>query len=275
MVVSDDSKSSPDPEQAGTWPEFTEKLRELHVWCGKPKYATLSKTSGLAPSAISNLIGKNPLGRPPQAAALRLVEACLIHGGSTPAAVQEQSRRWQDAWKALAAEEQEQEPGTAPAVAETRRRRPWIAITVAVVVVAGVGAGAWALSRSSDEPPPAPTPTAAQDAEGCVDKDLSIKDDRTKQTWQGLFECSNTPGSDVYERAGAGEAIGRLESNPSWFVCWTRGERHRGGNDVWYYTQGDYALAKKELKAWGFIPAVNVHTETDPDPNITRECAFD
>jgi len=267
---SDDPKSSPDPGQAGTWPEFTEKLRELHVWCGRPKYVTLSKTSGLAPSAISNLIGRNPLSRPPEGAALRLVEACLTYGGNTPKAVQERSRRWREAWKALEAGE----PVTAPAVAETRRGRHWIAVTAGLVVVAGACTGAWALSRVSNDPGAGPATAGGVSTARCVDKASSIRDDRMKRTWEGLFECSNVSGANVYERAGQGEVVGRLDSNPSWFVCWARGERHRGGNDIWYYTQGDHSLARKELKAWGFIPAVNVHTGADPDPGITRECVF-
>ncbi len=272
MVVSTDLQSPPDPEQARTWPGFTEKLRELHVWCGRPKYATLSKVSGLAPSAISNLIGKNPLSRPPEAATLRFVEACLTCGGRTPKEVREQSRRWQDTWTALAVDE----PGTAPTAApEHVTGRRWISIIVAGAVVAGLGAGAWALSRPSSGSRAVAVPTGGgSSAARCTYKASSIKDERTGQTWRGLFECPNTPGPDVYEWAREGEVIGHLESNPSWFVCWVRGEPHRGGNDIWYYTQGDQSAAKKELQAWGFLPAVNVDTKTDPDPAVTRQCTF-
>ncbi|MFC6083458.1 hypothetical protein [Sphaerisporangium aureirubrum] len=289
MVVSDDPKSAPAPETAASWPEFTERLRELHTWCGKPKYATLSKASGLAPSAISNLIGRNPLSRPPEAATLRLVEACLIYQGATAKAVQEQSRRWQSALRTLAAADGgtaagaedgpvpvAEDGGGAVLVPGEPGRRSWLFVVATVVVVTGIGAAAWAMSRSTLAPDPGARPTIGSPsaAASCLRKDTSIKDERTGQTWRGLFECENIPGSEVFEWARSGEVVGRLESNPSWFVCWMRGERHSGGNDIWYYTQGDYSAGKKHLEAWGFVPADKVRTISDPDPAVTRRCEF-
>jgi hypothetical protein len=241
----------------------------------------LSKASGLAPSAISNLIGRNPLSRPPEAATLRLVEACLTYRGVTPRAVQEQTRRWHAAFKTLsavdgatvrvAADDQE-----TASVAREPRRRSWLFVIATVVVGTGIVAGAWAMSRASSTPDPGTRPTTAgSGAAKCERKVTSIKDERTGQIWRGLYECENTPGSEVYEWARQGEVVGHLESNPSWFVCWTRGARHGGGNDVWYYTQGDHSAGKKHLKAWGFVPAERVITLTDPDPGVTRRCEFD
>ena len=43
-----------------------------------------------------------------------------------------------------------------------------------------------------------------------------------------------------------------------------RHEPHRGGNSVWYWTQGD------DNGNWGFVPAAVVHTKTDPAPGLIK-----
>ncbi|GIH29749.1 hypothetical protein Aph01nite_80590 [Acrocarpospora phusangensis] len=269
MAVSDDSPP-PTPEGVPGWPEFTERLRELHAWCGRPKYATLSKSSGLAPSAISNLIGRNPLSRPPEAATLRFVEACLAHGGCPPKTIQEQSRRWHATWTTLATPEKIK---ISPPVRPARRRQPTAVVVAAVAV--GLAGALWGLTRSSPEVSFAagtesPGPAVAR----CVAKASTISDNRRGEVWKGLYECPNTPAADVYEFARTGVIVGQLESNPSWFVCWAKGERHAGGNDIWYYTQGDHSAGKRELEAWGFVPGFMLETDLDPDPGITRQCRF-
>ncbi|GAA1009071.1 hypothetical protein Aple_064050 [Acrocarpospora pleiomorpha] len=268
MAVSDDPPP-PAPEGATGWPEFTEKLRELHAWCGRPKYATLSKNSGLAPSAISNLIGRNPLSRPPEAATLRFVEACLTHGGRSPKTIQDQTRRWHAAWSALA----NRETAPAPAPRPVRQRQP---IGVVVLAVAfGLAGALWGLTRSSAEVPFVNTAAPPGDAvPRCAPTSTTITDARQGQTWTGLYECPNTPGADVYEFPRTGVIVGQLESNPSWFVCWAKGERHQGGNDIWYYTQGDHSAGKRELDAWGYVPGFMLDTDLDPDPGLTRQCGF-
>ncbi|GAA0387521.1 hypothetical protein Acor_83960 [Acrocarpospora corrugata] len=270
MAVTDDPPP-PTPEGALGWPEFTEKLRELHAWCGRPKYATLSKSAGIAPSAISNLIGRNPLSRPPEAATLRFVEACLAQGGLPPKAIQEQSRRWRAAWTAQTNQETVPAPVATPR--PVRQRQPISVIVIAVAV--GLAGALWGLTRSSPEVPF--TTTAAPPADAaprCVPKPTTISDTRQGQTWNGLFQCPNTPATDVYEFARTGVIVGQLESNPSWFVCWAKGERHAGGNDIWYYTQGDHSAGKRELDAWGFVPGSMLETDLDPDPGLTRQCTF-
>jgi hypothetical protein len=53
----------------------------------------------------------------------------------------------------------------------------------------------------------------------------------------------------------------------TWFVCWVHGQQHAGGNDIWYYTVGDRAIAGMEGRSkWGYMPAVDVNTPTGSDP---------
>jgi hypothetical protein len=72
--------------------------------------------------------------------------------------------------------------------------------------------------------------------------------------------------------ANFGTPIGHMNTTLSWFACYRHGQLHPGGNDVWYYTWGDEALPGWEArKAWGYMPAVDVYTSSDPFPGIV-EC---
>jgi hypothetical protein len=99
-------------------------------------------------------------------------------------------------------------------------------------------------------------------------------DARTKTTWQYVFQCGNLKDSTIYEHAKSGVRIGFMYSNPSWFACWTHGERHAGGNDIWYYTQADKSAERPELEGWGFMPANRLITTRHPNPGVTRQCPF-
>ncbi|WP_459801796.1 hypothetical protein [Herbidospora sp. RD11066] len=245
----------PDPDDVSTWPELTERLRELHAWCGRPKYAVLSAHSNLAPSAISGVIGKNPLTRPPEATTLRFVEACLSYG-KAPA---KEAHRWAAAWTRL-----DRQPEIVELAEPPRSRPSWRLPVVAgaVVAVALVAAFVPGLFAGADAPAT------------CTAQTERIDDARRGLAWNGVFRCANTPEISVYEHPRAGLVVGLLVTGTNWFVCWTRGEPHRGGNDIWYYTQGDHSAAKKELAAWGFVPAFNLDTKADPDPGVARECSF-
>ncbi|TMQ89185.1 hypothetical protein ETD83_39105 [Actinomadura soli] len=100
----------------------------------------------------------------------------------------------------------------------------------------------------------------------------TIEDLRSKLTWPHMFQCPNRPGVAVYAEAGFGAKVAVLETDPSWFICWTRGEPHSGGNDVWYYTQGDRVTAMPGLYGWGYVPASDLRADRAPDPAITRRC---
>ncbi|WP_150255098.1 hypothetical protein [Nocardiopsis deserti] len=77
--------------------------------------------------------------------------------------------------------------------------------------------------------------------------------------------CDNRPGSPLYAHRDTDSPIrDYLYTSHSWFDCWGPGERHAGGNSIWYWTQGD------QTGEWGNIPAVNVFTTTDPPPGINQ-----
>lgn len=71
---------------------------------------------------------------------------------------------------------------------------------------------------------------------------------------------------DVHEHPWLNSpVVNRLLTTHSTFLCYWHGAPHSGGNDVWYYTEGDQSDAK------GFVPASAVNTQTDPAPGLV-EC---
>lgn len=287
MPAVPDPSSPPAPEEAATWTEFTGRLRALYDWCGRPKYRALCMRSpGLSPATVSTLIGKNPLTRPPETATARFVEACLRYRDWPD--TDTEVARWtahrslidtrDDAGTATAelsdgtGVEQTVADGTVAEGARVaggggrvRRGGRWrgYGVVVVLVVAAAGGAAAFMIGRGE----------GADEAAGrCHYLHGTIEDLRTKQTWPHLFQCPNRPQVDVYEKAGFGVKVAVLETDPSWFICWTRGEPHSGGNDVWYYTQGDRVTGMPGLYGWGYVPASVLRVDRAPDPAITRQC---
>lgn len=81
----------------------------------------------------------------------------------------------------------------------------------------------------------------------------------------GKLWCGNRRGAKGYAHRSYGSAVrGQMNTSPSWFACWGRGDSHGGGNNIWYWTQLDNGQ-------WGNMPAVDVHTSVDPAPGL-REC---
>ncbi|MFE9637086.1 hypothetical protein [Streptomyces sp. NPDC006463] len=81
----------------------------------------------------------------------------------------------------------------------------------------------------------------------------------------GKLWCGNRVGAKGYEHRRYNSAVrGPLNTSPSWFQCWGRGDQHAGGNNVWYWTKLDNGQ-------WGNVAAVDVHTSVDPAPGL-REC---
>lgn len=268
-------------ERVSSWGEFTACLRALHESCGRPKYDALSASSGLSKSAISNLIGKNPLRRPSEPATLRFVAACLQSAGADESAVRRQTEQWSRVWLRLRVTDSggaptdpisadDAVPGTPP---PDGPRRSWRRVAAFGGVLAGLVVGGTAVAVLSGDPesktPAGASPSGAQ----CSADDAAPADGRLGRAWDGVSLCPNED-SPVYAWANLDdEPVGRLRSNPSWFVCWTRGATVEG-SEVWYYTQGDDLLAQEHLDAWGFVPAMSVGGSVHPDPGVTRECPF-
>jgi hypothetical protein len=147
-----------------------------------------------------------------------------------------------------------------------------LSVLVGLLVVAVIS-----LDKPDDDGVPGPATSTKDDAfaSGVCSADQATPwDTRLGRTWTGVYMCPNVT-TLVYERPEvAGKPISRLRTNPSWFACWTRGEEHAGGNDVWYYTQGDDTLSRPTLEAWGFVPAASVGGRAHPDPGVARQCQF-
>ncbi|GAA2607825.1 hypothetical protein SMC26_17705 [Actinomadura fulvescens] len=296
----------PGPEGAESWTDLTARLRALYEWCGTPKYRTLTgRVTGLSPAAISNLIGRNPLMRPPETASMRFVEACLRYRGHQD--LDTEVARWQARWNVLAerqanaaenAASEQTQPSqqasdlTIPSFDQSEQgpRRTTAVHPVGLAAVAALVAMAAVavvvvLTNGDKEPDKKPGPATETGAapvsnsnaaatEPCRPINELHTDIRHKETWKHVFQCSNKPASPLYEHPRADVHVGVMETRRSWFACWVRGERHAGGNDIWYYTQGDRMTAKTELEGWGFMPASHVLAPEHPDPAVTRECSF-
>jgi len=83
-----------------------------------------------------------------------------------------------------------------------------------------------------------------------------------------LLWCGNKGNIPVYRGASASWPVsGTLLSTYSFFECYRYGDQHAGGNNIWYYTEGDRPA--NGYDGWGYVPAVDVYTPTDPMPGMT------
>ena len=86
----------------------------------------------------------------------------------------------------------------------------------------------------------------------------------------GDLRCGNAYNASIkqvpaYDRNGVPVAtVDYLRTTFSWFDCWTTGQRHSGGNSIWYRTYGDVT------GRWGYVAAVSVYTPTDPFPGVAH-----
>lgn len=97
----------------------------------------------------------------------------------------------------------------------------------------------------------------------------SVTDPNTGWHWTTKWYCGNRGGAYMYKDASYTTKTAIMDSTWSWFVCYRRGVTHAGGNNVWYYSLGDRTVAGQEANhAWGYMPAVDVWTSTDPWPGM-------
>lgn len=137
-----------------------------------------------------------------------------------------------------------------------RMRRTWVKLVATLVVGVTVAAG----------------PAAPAEAGSCTSRPSATHTDWLGTVYRGDWVCGNASPATVYAGPDYGYVVGWLDSRRSWFVCWKIGALHGGGNRVWYRTQGDRVQTGWEsLRGWGYVPAVNVLTSTDPWPGM-RAC---
>lgn len=281
--------------EARSWADFQALLRQLHIECGSPKYDAVSARGGLPKSAVSGLIGRNPQRRPTEATSLRFVSACLALTGTPEATVADSVETWRSTWRRLASQEDAAAPDISALTASglrlpepagirsgPRRRTRVLALALVCLLAFGLGAAAWHQLGPVDDgvpvgapvSPEADTTPAAADTGACMAGEAKIPDARLKRDWDGVFICDNKRAL-VYRWASVdGMPTALLRTNPSWLICWTRGQEV-GGEDVWYYTQGDDALTDPPIPStWGFIPASDVLVPEHPAPGVTRRCPF-
>jgi hypothetical protein len=106
-------------------------------------------------------------------------------------------------------------------------------------------------------------------ASGCTKETATVTDPNTGWRWTSRWRCGNRGGAAMYGDANAWTQTAIMDTTSSWFVCYRRGAGHSGGNNVWYYSLGDRAVSPHQARgAWGYMPAVNVWTSTDPWPGV-------
>ncbi|MEU7650013.1 MULTISPECIES: hypothetical protein [Streptomyces] len=150
------------------------------------------------------------------------------------------------------------------ALSQVIRRGRTVAAALVLAAAAAVPATAPASAAAST------TATPAADEVTCVLRPGVVHKDTLGNTFTGDLYCANAPG-DLYGRPAFDAPVtGRLKTTQSWFVCYSIGEAHKGGNNVWYYTQGDEAVNLPGIQAWGNMPASSVLTSTDPFPGLPR-----
>ena len=113
----------------------------------------------------------------------------------------------------------------------------------------------------------------AYGAPNCTRRTESHTDPNTGVSWSTVWYCGNRSGAPMYASTNTNTVIGWMDSSTSWFSCYSHGAQHAGGNNVWYYSQGDRSASGQSARqAWGYMPAVNVWTDVDPHPNIPECC---
>ncbi|MFE2264123.1 hypothetical protein [Streptomyces griseosporeus] len=77
-----------------------------------------------------------------------------------------------------------------------------------------------------------------------------------------VYYCDNATGARVYAGANTNEVVGRMYSDPSWFVCKFDGGQNHGGPhpNRWLYTQADNGR-------WGWMSDNDIASETNPVPS--------
>jgi hypothetical protein len=117
--------------------------------------------------------------------------------------------------------------------------------------------------------PDAALPADAAAVDECVQRDEAYTDYAGRR-WDRVAYCRNDAGAPLYADASTSATlVANMDTAYSWFVCYRRGDAHAGGNDVWYYTQGDRAAPGGAGRdEWGYMPAVNVRAGAHPPPQI-------
>lgn len=121
-------------------------------------------------------------------------------------------------------------------------------------------------------------PANAAHTWSCVSSSANITDPNTNWHFSTKWTCESVYGAPLYADAmgpnvdsGYTQTATMQSTTTTWFVCYRHGTVHAGGNDIWYYTQGDVATAGMESRQkWGYMQASKVYTNTDPWPGMAQ-----
>jgi hypothetical protein len=106
----------------------------------------------------------------------------------------------------------------------------------------------------------------------CVSSSANITDSNTKWNFTTKWTCETAYGAPLYAAANTNVQTAIMYSTTTtWLLCYRRGAVHGGGNNVWYYTQGDaVAGGQGHRNMWGYMPAQYVYINTDPWPGMAQ-----
>lgn len=90
--------------------------------------------------------------------------------------------------------------------------------------------------------------------------------------WATDFVCDNRDGAVLYAEPESPQRAAVMETDRSWFVCWTAG---RDSTKVWYYTRGDRAEpgTEQQWDGWGYVAGGDLGSSAHP-PDGMPSCAF-
>ncbi|MCD9141443.1 hypothetical protein [Streptomyces albireticuli] len=127
-----------------------------------------------------------------------------------------------------------------------------------------------AASATGDTARPASAAPSSGAARTCYIRERSPHADTLGNFFTKDLYCENAAGQLYGRAAFLAPVTGLLKTTTSWFVCWTLGDPHQGGNSVWYYTQGQETVQIPSVLGWGSIPANYLWTDQDPYPGLPR-----
>lgn len=114
-------------------------------------------------------------------------------------------------------------------------------------------------------------PSPSAEAASCTKRTGVSHTSPWGQTYKVDWVCGNRSGAPVRLNSEPLASTGWLDTRRSWFVCYTVGAQHGGGNEIWYLTQGDrVANGMGFYRGWGYVAAEHVWTSIDPAPGMRR-----
>ncbi|MBB5121643.1 hypothetical protein AF335_08090 [Streptomyces eurocidicus] len=138
-----------------------------------------------------------------------------------------------------------------------RGTRTWTAAAVAAAVTILCAA-----------PPASGEPRAA--SAPCVTREGVEHIDWTGMWFDHDVVCDNSPSELRLQTYPTSPVVSMLLTTRSWVVCWKTGDPPPGGNEFYYYTQGNVIVDRPGAKGWGYLPGHLLYADGHPAPGVPK-----